>query len=136
MRSDPAIQEKIDRALFDHLALLNLPTSGPNVGNFAKPTEFYVEAAVFKTRPERLFLKGDADHRHRGFFQVLIRYREGVGPMLPGQVATRIVAHFPPDFRFLVDFYMRVIEAPHVANGFNEEARYSVPVTVQYEAFG
>lgn len=136
------IEEKIERALLAHVALLDLdpdvPLALPNVpfppqGQDKPPT--YIEVLHFRNANRRLFLKGSAPHLRQGILQLTVITPLNRGPQDATELAGQVAEHFPADLDLFEDgVRVRIQQAPDVMAPDKTDVSWDVPVSVRYEA--
>lgn len=102
-------------------------------GRQAKPpdTGTWLEASFFPNEPENLAWDENAYDDVRGFFQVLVGYRQNVGQVVPSEVADAVIAHFA---KGTVLGPVKVSKRPYQMPSVVEDgSRLYIPVTIRYQ---
>lgn len=72
-----------------------LPIAWPGIKLNPPATGMWLEALYFPSETENVTWGADGCYNAKGFFQVSVFYRPGVGQIKPSAVADLIIAHFP-----------------------------------------
>ena len=106
------------------------PILWPGIKSEPPESGIWLEAALFPGDPVNLSWDNDSANRLRGFCQVLVGYRPGVGEIVPSQVAQALLAHFAKGTQIGP---VRVRQTGTRAPSFADEgARLFIPVTIPY----
>lgn len=106
-----------------------LPIAWPGV-NFNPPDEgMWLEAKLFPNEPTDPVWNADGCYNARGFFQVLVFYRPGVGQVQPSEIADLIIAHFPKA-SYLGP--VRVLKTPWQSPSVTDGDKLFIPITIPY----
>lgn len=131
------IEEKIERALFARVALLDigLPIAWPNRAT-TPPAAPYVRVTHLRNTTDRLFVTSGGSHRFQGIVQLTVATALNEGPDAGTKAAGQIVEHFPADLALTEDGVRVTIEKrPDVASSIKADAAWETPVSVRYRAF-
>lgn len=147
--SDPAtVEEKIEAALFAHVATMELdgapPIAWPNDdfpgevdGDPVPKPSVYLEVRHFRNTNSRIFVKGSAPHLRQGILQI-----RAVTPLNGGTTPATVLAgaiaeQFAADLAlFEGGVKIRIQSAPEVGTGSKagDGVSWFVPVSIRYEA--
>lgn len=148
----PSIETKIRLAVEARVATLpsGLPGVVWNDGQAVSPPMNggqpapYIEARHMPNATARLFIGSDDPHLRPGILQLTVCWpisNIGTGsgkthPHVIGEIAGKIAAHFATDLPMDQDgVRVRVEKAPDVAQGYNDDAYFRVPVSIRHSAF-
>lgn len=106
-----------------------LPIAWPGI-NFTQPdTGMWLEAKLFPNEPMNYSMDNDGCHAARGFFQVIVGYRPGVGQINPSLIADAVIAHFSKGTPLGP---VRVVKSPWQSPEITEGSFLMIPVTIPY----
>jgi len=131
-------QSEFGAALGARLATISpaIATSWPGI-NFAPPADGsgFLEVTLFRNQPRRITIGGD--HIMPGIYQVTVVWPKGRGPEAD-EKAQAVADLFPADDKMTMTSggYVRVTQAPQIAQGLGTERGWEVPVSVFFEAHG
>ena len=129
-------QESIRKALESRLKALTptFPTAYEN--DKFKPTNGtdYQECALLPANPDNAVM-GSGFYQELGVFQVVLKYRLGIGSKDIQTRAEAIRTHFKRGTTMLQDGITVIVKnTPAIASGFRDGDRWCVPVSISYQA--
>lgn len=92
----------------------------------------WLEAKLFPNEPLDPFWNNGASMQARGFFQVMVGYRPGVGQIGPSEVADAICAHFSKGTALGP---VRVRKSPWQSPEITDSDKSLIPITIPYMGF-
>lgn len=135
----PTIETSIWLALRSRVETLPLvpalATSWPNE-SFTPPAPAfsYLEVAHIPNRSNRVTIGGK--HQLQGILQISLQAKQNENAAVAIEIAGKIAAHFPADFRLSHgNARLRIKRRPDVGQPGKETTRLHIPVTIEYEAF-
>lgn len=117
----------------DHLKLLNLqqPIAWPDV-NFNPPDSgMWVELNLFPNEPLDPVWDNDGCVVTRGFLQILVGYRPGMGRIQASNLADSIIAHFSKGTHLGP---VRVLKKPWQSTPVIDSDKIFIPITISYRS--
>lgn len=110
-----------------------IPVAWQNVP-FTPPTGRFLRAWVMPAETGSETLDG-AHRRYVGVFQVSVYVPQGTGPAAGEAIAESIAALYPMnDLLSMTGLDVMIVSPMSIAQGFNSDGRYVVPVSCRYRA--
>lgn len=111
----------------------SIPVAWQNVP-FTPPTGRFLRAWVMPAETGSETLDG-AHRRYAGVFQVNVFVPQGTGPAAGEALAEAIAALYPMnDLLSMTGLDVMIVSPMSIAQGFNSDGRYVVPVSCRYRA--
>ncbi len=130
----------IRQALEQHLAALPVPggalaTAYANASFVPAAGVPYQRCALLPAEPDNA-MQGTASYFERGVLQITLCYPLGQGPRAAEQMALALRTHFARGTTLAISQGMQVLvtHTPAIAPALLEPDRYTVPVSVRYQA--
>jgi hypothetical protein len=137
--SEPTVETSIWLALKARVTSLALspvlPIAWPNQ-SFIKPASGYLRVTHTPNTNRRILIASNGPHQRLGLLQIDAFAPKNQDAVIATQTAGLVAAHFPADLKMIYgDVTVRVTKAPDVAQSFETDTHWKVPVTVSYECF-
>lgn len=128
-----SVTTEILEACLAHLAAFDVSpaifVAWPGIEFDPPDTDIWLEARTFPNEPRDLAWNDDSRHEDRGFFQIRIFYRPGVGQVEPSQLADDLIDYFPKGLILgPVCVKKRGWQSPAVT----DEDKLFIPVTISW----
>lgn len=105
------------------------PILWPGIQSDPPDEGMWLEPGYFPNEPIDFAWDNDACVETRGFFQILVYYRPGIGQMEPSRIADALIEHFPKGLELNS---VRVRKRPWQSPSVTEKGKSFIPVTVAY----
>lgn len=133
---NPTVETAIWMALRQRVEALplELPIAWP--GEVFEPgSAAYLAVQNIVARPARALMSA-GPHDRTGTLQIMTMHPIGTRYEVTQEAAGQIAEHFPCDLRLTFGgVSVRVTEAPHVSDGYREDAYWQTPVRVRWQAW-
>jgi hypothetical protein len=107
-----------------------LPAAWPGI-NFVPPDSgMWLEVLFFPNETENVAWGAESPVNAKGFFQVSVFYRPGIGQVQPSAIADLIIAHYPKGLKFIGD--VGVIKKPWQSPAVTDSDKLFIPVSIPY----
>jgi hypothetical protein len=135
----PSVETKIWMALNSRLITLpfspKLPIVEPGSAFTPNAQSKWLSVGLASQRPTRIVIGAGPDDR-RGTMTVTYVAPLNQHHTVYTEAAAKIAEHFSLDTRIKHDgVCLRIIETPHVVDGYREDAYWRVPVNIRWETF-